>query len=194
MMRLVLSTAVITGLALAGCASESPPPPVKTGFLSTNRNLVQIDHNSWRYLDPNNRLARYNKFIVDPVTVAFPEGSKGMDTSYGDVQLACNYMRDTIVETLSRKYEVVDNAAGDVAKVKIALTDAYDAGGRVGVAMEGELVDSVSDVQIGALVESQIGKNLTINRFWTEKDATRIMDDWANRLLDAIDAAHAKNG
>jgi hypothetical protein len=181
--------ALLALAVLTGCQTDAPPP-VKTGFLSTYRHLEQQDANSWVYIDPNNRLARYDKFVVNDVEIRFPEGSQGMDTAYGDVEQVREYMKQAVEEALKTRYTIANGPAWNVCDVRIALTDAYDAGGRVGVACEGELLDSVSHVQIAALVESQLSENLTISRFWTEQEAKAIMDGWADRLLAAVDRAH----
>ena len=89
---------------------------------------------------------------------------------------------------------MVDAPGWDVAEIAVALTDAFDAKNRIGIAMEGEMLDSVSNVQLGAVIQSQRGRNLTINRFWQEHDAKVIMDGWADRLRTFIDQSHKDAG
>jgi hypothetical protein len=191
MIRTALAATTITAvLALGGCASPETPPPVKTGFLSTYRNLDQMDASTWRYIDPNNRLARYDKFNIAPVEFSLPEGARAWDEKAGDLKAVADYMHQALVNAISDKYEVTTAPAWDVADVKVALTDAYDKDGRVGVAIEAEVLDSVSQVQIGALVQSKQGSNLTFNTFWRNKDAKTILDGWAQRFRETIDAAH----
>jgi hypothetical protein len=176
----------------AGCASSNPPPPVQTGFLSTYRHLDQTAPNTWRYIEPSNRLARYDKFIVAPVEVRLAEGATGWKTSAGDLKAVADYMQQAMISAVSDAgYQVVQRPGAEVAEIRVAITDAYDKGNHIGIAVEGEMVDSVSRAQVGALVESQRGQNLTINRFWQEHDAKKIMDNWASRLRTVIDDARA---
>ena len=190
-MRIGLAVAAVSlAVATVGCASKDAPIPVRTGFLSTYSNLGKTSPTSWRYRNPNNRLARYDKFIVHPVELAFPEGAKGWDEPAGDLQKVKDYMRQAFIDALvAGGNEVVEYPGGDVAEVRVALTDAYDSGGTIGIAIEAEMIDSVSSVQLGAVVESQIGSNLTINSFWRRNDATKIMDAWADRLQNFVDAS-----
>jgi hypothetical protein len=187
---LVLATITAT-LMLGGCATQEAPPPVKTGYLSTYRNLEKLNPETWRYIDPNNRLARYDKFNIAKVEFSLPEGARAWDEKAGDLKAVADYMREALVNAISDKYEVTTTPAWDVADVKVALTDAYDKDGRVGIAIEAEVLDSVSQVQIGALVQSKQGKNLTFNTFWRNKDAKAILDGWAQTFRDTIDAAHS---
>jgi hypothetical protein len=174
-----------------GCASEDVPT-ARTGFLQTYSNLEQVSPTSWRYLDPNNRLARYDKFYIEPIQVIVPEGARGQETRMGAFNEAKAYMRQTLIDSLEPVYEVVETAGPDVADVRVALTDGYIKDNRVGIAVEFELLDSVSQYQIAALVETQRGPNLTISDFWKRQDAKTIMDNWAQRFRTVVDDAHGR--
>jgi hypothetical protein len=47
---------------------------------------------------------------------------------------------------------------------------------------EGELVDSRDGRQIGAIVESQLGNRLSLERLSAWGDGKSVMDDWAKRF------------
>jgi hypothetical protein len=61
-----------------------------------------------------------------------------------------------------------------------------------GATLEVEMVDSETGEQIGALVESQLGKRLSLEGVSTWGDAKGVMDRWANRLRQRIDEAHGR--
>ena len=56
--------------------------------------------------------------------------------------------------------------------------------------MEAEMIDSQTGRQIVAVVESQIGKRLSLAGISTWGDAKAVMDDWVNRLRKHLDEAH----
>ena len=56
--------------------------------------------------------------------------------------------------------------------------------------MEAEMIDSQTGRQIVAVVESQIGKRLSLAGINTWGDAKAVMDDWAHRLRERLDEAH----
>lgn len=59
-----------------------------------------------------------------------------------------------------------------------------------GASMEAEMVDSQTGRQIGAVVESQLGKRLSMAGIRTWGDAKQVMDDWAKKLKKRLDDAH----
>lgn len=187
----------------------APRPPVaagdlpeQTGFLSTYSNLNQAGPSSLRYIEPNNRLAQYSKFIILPVE-ARVYGST--DVSAEQIESLERLLEDALEEALAADYEVVDTPGVDVAEVRVALTDIKKSTavlnavprlkltdvGLGGVSMEGEILDSYSGVQIAALVESALGRNLNWNPNEMD-DAEGVMQDLADRLVDAIDLAHSR--
>jgi len=201
---------------MAGCKStESTTEPAApasavatpkgTGFLSTYSRLEPAGETSLRYLDPNNRLARYDKFTIYPVELRMYEGTEGHGVPVEKQRMLQQYMHDALVRVLQDGYEVVDAPAWDVAEVHVALTDIKQSTpilnviprlklmdvGLGGMSMEMEVLDSVSHVQITALVESQTGRNLSID-FTQFDDAKGAMDDWASRFRRVVDEAHAQ--
>lgn len=179
------------------------PLPDATGFLSTYRHLEPAGPSSLRYIDPNNRLARYNKFRLNPVEIMWYH--QGVDVSEENQRMLAQEFHDAIVEAMSDRYEIVTAPAWDVGELRVALTDLQRSTpilnaiprlkiadiGLGGLAMEAEIIDSVSNVQIAALVESSVGRNLSWNP--TEfDDAIGAMKDWAARFRAAVDAAHAR--
>ncbi len=216
--QFMLVVIIVFGVALVGCtstesttstASSQPMTDIATttGFLSTYSNLEPAGENSLRYLEASNRLARYDKFVIYPVELLTYEDSEGNQISVADRKMLQQYMHDALVKALSQGdgYEVVDAPAWDVADVRVALTDVKKSAllfnaiprlklidlGLGGMSMEAEIIDSVSNVQIAAAVESKTGRNLWID-FSQFDDAKGAMDEWAYRFRRIIDEAHGR--
>jgi hypothetical protein len=58
--------------------------------------------------------------------------------------------------------------------------------------MEGEVVDSQTGEQIAATIQTQQGDLLSLEGFSEWSSAKAVMDDWAKRFRERIDAAHGK--
>jgi hypothetical protein len=113
-------------------------------------------------------------------------------------------MHTALVKAIEDKYEIVYHTAPGVARVRLAITDLKKSGivqnilpigkavgtGLGGASLEAELIDSQTGEQIGALVESQIGKRLSLDGYATWGDAKAIMDRWAKRFRARLDEAH----
>ena len=192
MTSLTSACALTLTMGLAGCQSTPEPgPATHTGFLSTYSRLEQVGESHWRYIDPSNRLARYDKFIIHPVKVLVQEGARGEGTTTESQYTAvADYMRQAVIDAIEPRYDAVDTPRGDVADVYIAITDAYYLDNRVGLAMEGEVIDSVSSVQIGAVVRSVVNPGISLNTPAVEARAKEFMDEWARNFRTFLDRAH----
>lgn len=206
--RTVVSTIGVAIVAIAfsaviGCSTTTESltaVPKSTGFLSTYRFLEPSSPASLDYVDPNNRLARYTKFIVMPIEF---RTYKRSDVSEEERQTIKSYLRDSLVTALAERYEIVATPSWDAAEIRIAVTDIQKSTpvlnviprpklweiGLGGLSMEGEIIDSVSNVQIAALVESRTGHNRSFD--FTQLDDTKaVMDEWAWHLTSLVDEAH----
>ena len=94
---------------------------------------------------------------------------------------------------------VVYQPAPGVARVRVALTDIEKTNavnilpqasllgvGLGGAAMEGEVIDSMTSMQIGAVVESQKGSRIPFSNLGEWTTAKKIMDDWAKRFRQRL--------
>ncbi len=193
----LVAAATVAFMLAAGCAKESKTASMnldevrQTSFLSTYRQLQPQGPSSWRFVEPTNRLARYDKFIIDDIELTLMKHGSGQRADEADLKRVRDYMRQALTDALEPEYRVVTAPAGDVAEVRVALTDAFRDQRRIGVSMQAEVIDAVSNVQLAALVEGRRGKNVAFNRFWTENDAKQIMDEWARRFRAVVDQAHA---
>lgn len=191
-------------LALVGCG---PKKPTTTGYLSDYSRLRVVSDVSYRYLAPDNALGRYSKFIIDPVEIFFHVKSKAKGKiKEQDLTDIKNYMHDALVKAVEDGDEIVYRPGPGVARLRVAITDLKKSrpvmnilpqtkligSGLGGATLEVEMVDSETGEQIGALVESQLGKRLSLEGVSTWGDAKGVMDRWANRLRQRIDEAHGR--
>jgi hypothetical protein len=189
---LIYSLAVLT--MFTGC--DSPPPSAElpaTGFLSNYSGLKSISNASYRYVNPKYDLGNYAAFIIDPVEVRFLDSTKAEVASWDDLEKLKAYMRRALTDALIPRYRATARTAGPgVARIRIALTNVQrSAPFKLGsVSMEAEILDSQTGEQIAALIESQ-EKGASFRGYEPWSGAKAAMDDWAKRLYNRLEEAHA---
>jgi hypothetical protein len=194
---------VITGMVmLCGCTAQEP---VKTGFLSDYSKLTSVSNTSYRYIEPQKKIVKYSKFIIDPVIIQSYTGEKTAKLSKEDQDTITTYMHDAMVKAIDGRYPVVNQPGPGVARMKVAITDLKKSKivqnvipiskivgtGLGGASVEAELVDSVTNEQLAAVVESQVGQRLSLDGYSTWGDAKAIMDRWAQRFRQRLDEFHS---
>lgn len=186
--RILTATLILFVTFTFGCESMPEPElPVGTGVLSTYQKLERRAENSWRYADKD-RLGRYGKFIIANVQVIQRTMKPRMTDD--EIARAKAYILESFTKALSDRYAIVTSPASDVAELHIIVTNAFVDKGYVGVAMEGEILDSVSSVQVGAILEVQRGDQYVFRREWMNAQGRKIIDKWAGELRAAVDEAH----
>ena len=174
-------------LTLASC-STTPQMSNRPDFLSTYDHLQKVDGTTWRYVSPP-LLGNCNKFIVSPVKVLCAEFG-GKPLTVEQQQRASDFVRQAILKAVSDRYPVVSTPGADVAEIRIALTEAYRTGGKLGLCVQGEILDA-SNTQVAAVVRTELSELYVAD--WENKATARDMvDAWAKRLLKAIDQAHGR--
>ena len=200
----IFTAMIMTCIVLSGCG---PKKPEYSGFLSDYSKLEAQSDVSYRYIAPGNPLDGYSKFIIDPVEIHFHSGSKTEGKlKEQDLKDIKNYMHSALVKAIGDGYDVVYRGGPGVARVRVAITDLKKSKiiqnilpiGKVagtgigGASLEAELVDTQTGEQIGSLVESQLGKRLSLGGYSTWGDAKVVMDGWAARFRKRIDEAHGR--
>ena len=179
---------VVAVVPMVGCASTAP---AMTGFLSDYSNLKKDSDGALRYVNPV--LREYDTFIVAPVQLRTQRASSVLDSD--ERAEVARYMRDSLRAALKRSgVQLTENAGAGVGLVRIALTDVQtskwyvnmDAGPRLtragsgGASMEGEVVDSVTGRQLGAVVQSAKGNQFgRLNPFNKLADIEDVLDRWS---------------
>jgi len=199
---------MLAGISLiilfTGCKAE---PIATTGFLSNYSNLKKGSWEDWGYLN-SAELAKYQGFIVDPVTVHFNVYATGTGDyesgrlSQQDINELSSYMHARVTEAITKSgNSVVYQSGPQVARIRIAITDinrstmtshgpvSRTAGwGLGGATIEAEILDSMTGEQIGATVEQQKGLRIPLAGVRDWSSAKQAMDSWGNqfrkRLVD----------
>jgi hypothetical protein len=193
-----------------GCDSTKPQT---LGFLSDYSKLRERSANSYVYLASGNPLGRYNKFIISPVQMYYD----GCPVNGTDVEVISGgkiksqdalsfqvYMRDAISSAVRDSgLTVVSTGGPGVAKVRVAITGMKKSGfgrnlplgmltgDRAGsLSMEAEIIDTVTDDQVGAIVETQTGNRFSWVDYSSWDDANYVMSEWAKRFKDRLEEAH----
>jgi hypothetical protein len=188
---ITLPAALLASAALvlvAGCASHTFAPR-QSGFLSHYHHMVKVDDMTSRYVDTN-RLAIYNKFQITAAK-CMVTAYDGKPLSPAAQQKVADYLRDSVTKALSDRYPIVSAGGVDVAEIRVAITDAYKSGNRLGLTVEGEINDSYSTYQAAAVMRTELGDSHLMD-WWDGPSAKQIMDAWATRLREVIDIAHGR--
>jgi hypothetical protein len=188
-MTLPAALLAAAGLILAaGCASKAIAPK-QSGFLTHYHHMVKIDDTTWRYMDTN-RMAMYNKFQITAAKCMVTEYD-GKPLSPTAQQKVADYLREAITKALADRYPIVTSGGVDVGEIRVAITQAYKTGNRLGLTVEGEIDDSFSTVQAVAVMRTELGE-IYLGDWWDSTSAKQIMDAWAARLRSAIDITHTR--
>jgi len=204
-MRTALKITIIFFLSLISLACTAKKLP-ETGFLSNYSNLQAVSKNSLRYRNPHNSLKNYSNFIIDPVVVRFYDKSKVQSYDPKELAKLKSYMRHAIKDAISGRYKVVEIPAPETARIRVAITDLNEStpilnviplaklsgAGLGGATMEAEILDSRTNEQIAAIVESQKGKRISLHGLTKWSHAQAAMDNWASRLRERLDEAHGE--
>ena len=154
----------IVSATVTGCATVQDPG--QKGFLSDYSKLEEIEENHLVYDSGN--FGNYSKFIIEPVAMLYRQSEEQRifdDEELEDLQAHfATKVRKALVE--NDGYQVVEEPGAGTATLRIGITDVDDTigvlnitiytkitgAGLGGAAMEGEVVDSVTGEQIGAVI------------------------------------------
>ncbi len=178
---------VAGALALTACKT-TPEMTSRPDFLSSYSHLEKVETGVWRYVNKD-LLANCNKFTIDPVKVLFDE-VEGKPITAEQRERSANFVRDTISKALAERYQVVSEPGAGVGEIRVALTGAYRTGGKLGLCVQGEILDN-SKTQVAAVVRTELSQLYVPN--WEDKNtAKEMVQAWAQRLLKAIDDSRRK--
>jgi len=200
----VISIGAILSVLATSCATVQHPG--HAGFLSDYSKLEEIDENRL-YYDGGNA-GNYSKFIIEPIAMVYsqPEEKRVFDDD--ELENLQTHFQEAVREALTEDngYQVVESPGPGTARLHIGITDVDDTIGALnisiytkitgaglgGAAFEGEIVDSVTGVQIAAVIRWGSGSRILRAGFTHTGDAKILMDRWADHLRDRIDKAHGR--
>jgi hypothetical protein len=186
-------------LMLCGCAKKAQ----ETGFLSTYQNLEPVSSNLMRYYSQV-LVARYSKFIIDPITVKFYDEETAKKVSHDDIMHMQNYFYTEIIKKMPVRYQLALSPGPGVARIRIALTNLEKSNPLLNVipqtklmglglgqaSVEMEAVDSQLGVQLAAAIDSETGSRFSFDGLSKWGDAEAVMRDWSKRIWLRVDEAH----
>lgn len=178
---------VLGVLATSGCKT-TPEMTNRPNFLTTYDHLQKVEPGIWRYVSPP-LLANCTKFTVSPVKILFTD-YKGQPITPEQRERTAAYISEAMTKALGQWYPVVSAPGPDVGEIRIALTGAYRTGGKLGLCVQGEILDN-SNTQVAAVVRTELSEYYAPG--WEDKQSAReIVQAWTQRLVKAIDETRRK--
>jgi hypothetical protein len=174
-------------LPLTACKTQ-PQMTNRPDFLSTYNHLQKVETGYWRYVSQP-LLANCTKFYFAPVKVLFTE-FEGKPITAEQRQRTADFVLQTMTKAVGQWYPVVTQPGPDVGEIRIAITEGYKTGGKLGICLQGEILDN-SNTQVAAVVRTELSEYYSPR--WEDKDTARTMvQGWADRLVKVIDESRRK--
>jgi hypothetical protein len=217
-------------LALTACSSDKsglkrvPEGQQFSGFLTGYDKLTanaKLGNDALTFVskDANNNLRHYVAVIVDPVEVFVSTRADASMVPERARETLAIYFRHALENAVSNAYPIVSSPGPLVLRLRSALVG-VDTGGAVAplidpaltakplpraivlekVAVEMELVDSVSGERIAAMVDhTKLGVGAEVgtedfSRVARYNQARDAMDQWAHRVREFLDSEHELTG
>jgi hypothetical protein len=168
-------------LVVGGCVQthQVKDQDIKSGFLVNSYPLLKPGKEGKEaklvYMNPKANWKKYDKIMLDAVSVWFGKDSEAVDTGVvppDDVRALANSFYSKLVEHLSKDYTIVPASGPDVMRLSVALTD---------VEHGMPVLDSISTVIFSPI--------LALDQDKTVARATHLFVGHANveaRLVDSI--------
>lgn len=208
---------------LVGCAATQQARDVETtGFLT---NYAQLEPGGGEYallvyVNPDTDFRRYDRILIDPVTLWRGSASRLDDVPEDELQGLADYLDASLRETLKQDYTLVRQPAPGVMRLRVAITEAEGASvamdtvstiipqarllsgakklatgthafvGSAGV--EGELVDAVSGERLMAAVDRRVGGKRVAGVTSTWDDVRGAFDFWSERVRTRLAELRAR--
>jgi hypothetical protein len=170
----------------SGCKT-TPEIRNRPDFLTSYNHLQKVDDLNWRYVSVG--LDQCSKFIVSPVKILFND-FQGKPITAEQRQRSAEFIRQNVIQALVDRYPIVSESGPDVGEIRIALTDAYRTGGKLGLSIQGEILDN-SNTQVAAVMRTELSELYSAS--WENKGTARAMvETWCKRLRQVLDEAHRK--
>ena len=192
-------------IVLAGCAAPIEEPE-RAGFLSDYSKLELVDDDHLSYV--GDRMGEFDSFIIDPVVLLFERDPENPTFSDEEIENLKAHVVKELTEQLTRddRYSVVTEPGPGVARLRTGLTNVEETIGVLnlsiytkitglglgGVSAEGEMVDSVTGEQVGAMVRWGTGSRVLKAGLTPTGDAKIAIDKWAKNVRKLLDEQHDK--
>ena len=168
------------------------------------------------YFNPQADFSQYQKVIVDPVTIWYAEGSDLADVPRQELQLLADYLETAMRKQLQLDFQLVERPEPGTLRIRTAITEARKSRvvldlvstvlpparllSQVGklatgthafagrAAIEGELLDAVSNQRLVAVVDERAGGKALRGSTSAWADVQQAFDYWADVLRARLSA------
>lgn len=206
---------------LFGCASRPPVEP--SGFLGDYSGFVRTsnDRETLLYEKPGLDLTRYDRVLFDPVQIALAPEAAGRSVDPAQLAALAKYFEDALKIAVRNAYPIAEEPGEDVLRLRAALVDviptrpalntvgtlalpvrAASAAKRaitgtdlfVGqVALEAELLDSLTNERLLAIVDRKAGTNFQLKKGTTTwGHVAQALREWAVQFRTRMDREHRR--
>ena len=194
---------LMIALLAAGSGCASVPKP--TGFISDYSRLEKAGQGKVRYLSDD--LADYNSYIVDPVQIRIHRDPPVLKPE--ERAEVANYFQDAITRVaLEHDYKIATDAGPRTARVRFAITDVQKSKWYLnlyapmklsgaftgGASLEGEVIDSITGVQLAATIQAGRGNQFELDSFNSLDDVRDVIDRWAKEAGKRLDELQRESG
>ena len=215
-MRTYSAVVLVLTLALAGCAVTQQARLKR----QTQSGLVDVrllekgkkGEAALRYVSPAAQWTSYRRVLLEPVAFFGGDDTK---VSPADQRMLCDYLYQSLEQTLAAKFEMVREPGPGVMKLQVALTDAegatpvlrsvsmavpqvralvslqYLATGTYtfvgGAQGEAKLTDSLTGEVLGEWIDRRVGGgSIAAAAQWKWGDVENAMDAWATQAAERL--------
>jgi hypothetical protein len=214
---------LLHGLALLLIACTPKPVVEPSGFLGDYSHFEKLPDrgNALRYQKTDLDLAQYEAFILDTVIIDLRPDSDGQHVEASELIKLSRYLHAALQIALREAYPVVAEPGAGVARLRVAITDveatrpAANTAGTLlvplrvvsaskravsgtdlfvgSVAIEAELVDSLSGERLIAVVDRKAGDKFHLKEGATTWGAVeRAFREWAVGFRRTLDEGHGR--
>ena len=200
-----VKTTLTALFVLAGCAAPVSQQE-QTGFLSDYSKLELLEDGKINYV--SDRTVEYESFIIDPVVILFERDEDYNEFTDKELEELKEYFVTELTGRLTKDdaYSVVSVPGPGVARFRFGITDVDDTIGVLnlsiytkitglglgGLAIEGELVDSVTGEQLMAAIRWGSGSRVLRAGLTHMGDAKIAVDKWARDVSKIIYELHGR--
>jgi hypothetical protein len=199
-------------LTIMSCAATTQTRSVEpSGFLKDTSQLKVGDDDEALlvYFNPTADWSRYDKILLEPVTVWRNENFDPDDISKEDLQRLVDALYIAVKDQLAKDYQIVDRSGPGVLRMRVAITEAEDSwvvldtitnvlpigiginlatkgitgtSAMVGeAAIEAEILDSLTNERLAALIDKRAGTKSYQDKFKEWGDVDKAFIFWAER-------------
>jgi len=213
MLKLYSALLIIGLIFLSGCAATNPGPvPQYTGFLQDYSILQQGKKGLAEriYRKPGVNWAKYDKIMLDPVTLWRGKGSHLNGVSPADAQHMANYFYQLMYHNFTLNYQIVTKPEANTLRISVAIVKLEEGHvaletfstiipqakgitklanlvtGKAPLVGKASVEAKVTDAQTGTLLAAGVderigGKKLSSLSLSTWSDVEYVMQFWVDR-------------